>query len=256
MLVAGLTLAPWAMATSETDVAVPAAEAFVRDAADETLIPVLSPTRWERKGQGTVVYLDGKAVFTFLGDEGAIANRVVQRLMTLRAQGALRSDRITPARHGGRYAVTVGSTPLIEIEDAFARKQGARAGDLTLRYVNTLRNHLGGLPIQVQASRGLLPGARNGVGKASWYGGLFHGRRAANGERFDMHAHTAAHKTLPFGTLLLVTNLANGKTTLVRVTDRGPYSHGRALDVSRAAAEALGMVRSGVARVRYTILQH
>ena len=262
VLAASLTLAPWAIATPESDgPSLPVAESmgslsdsFPMDETEEPALPLLPSTRWERKGQATHVTLDGKLLFTFAGDDGAIAMPVVQRLVTLKRQGALRSDRVTPARHGSRYAVRVGGTTLLEIDDAFARKQGARAGALTLTYVNMLRNHLGGVPIQVQASRGLLPGARNGEGKASWYGGLFHGRRAASGERFDMHAHTAAHKTLPFGTLLLVTNLANGQTTLVRVTDRGPYAHGRTLDVSRAAAEALGMVRSGVARVRYTIL--
>lgn len=263
VLATSLTLAPWAIATPESDGAVlpaePTGTLAVEDLRDlgvgaEQTAPVISPIRWEFTGKGTQVFLDGKLLFTFTGDDGAIAARAVNRLMTLKRQGALRSDRVTPARQGSRYAVRVGGTTVIEIDDAFARKQGSRAGALTLSYVNTLRDHLGGMPIQVQASRGLLPGARNGIGHASWYGGLFHGRRAASGERFDMHAHTAAHKTLPFGTLLLVTNLANGRTTLVRVTDRGPYAHGRTLDVSRAAAEALDMVRSGVAQVRYTIL--
>lgn len=265
VLAASLTLAPWAIANPESDGAFhPAAEPMgalavedpsLLDEDAEPAAPVLSPLRWEHTSKGTQVLLDGKLLFTFVGDDGVIAARAVYRLMALKRQGALRSDKVTPARQGERFAVRVGSTTVIEIDDAFARKQGTRAGALTLSYVNALRGHLGGMPIQVQASRGLLPGARNGIGNASWYGGLFHGRRAASGERFDMHAHTAAHKTLPFGTLLLVTNLANGKTTLVRVTDRGPYSHGRTLDVSRAAAEALGMIRSGVAQVRYTILK-
>jgi len=262
LMAASLIVAPRAVATPESPAtSLPLAEPMASlasdlqlDEADAPLAPLLPATRWERQGKATRVFLDGRLLFTFAGDEGAIASAVVQRLESLKRQGALRSDRITPARQGGRYAVRVGSSTVLEVDDAFASKQGARAGALTLTYVNTLRNHLGGVPIQVQASRGLLPGARNAEGKASWYGGLFHGRRAASGERFDMHAHTAAHKTLPFGTLLLVTNLSNGKTTLVRVTDRGPYAHGRTLDVSRAAAEALGMVRSGVARVRYTIL--
>lgn len=266
-LATSLSFAPWALATSQNEIVsldLPTVEAMAGlqaplepalSAAAEPLPPVAAPIRWEQTPAGSRVYLDGKVLFSFAGDEGAIAARVVHRLSTLKRQGALRSDRVTPARHGSRYAVRIGSTGVIEIDEAFARQQGSRAGALTLSYVNTLRNRLGGVPIQVQASRGLLPGARNGVGKASWYGGMFHGRRAASGERFDMNAHTAAHKSLPFGTLLLVTNLANGKTTLVRVTDRGPYAHGRSLDVSRAAAEALGMVRSGVARVRYTILK-
>lgn len=83
-------------------------------------------------------------------------------------------------------------------------------------------------------------------GKASWYGPRFHGRRTASGERYDMHALTAAHKTLPFGTVVRVRSLVNGKEVDVRITDRGPFSRGRVIDLSRAAAEALGMLGLGV----------
>ncbi len=83
-------------------------------------------------------------------------------------------------------------------------------------------------------------------GQASWYGPRFHGRRTASGERYDMHAFTAAHKTLPFGTLVRVRSLATGREVDVRITDRGPFSRGRVIDLSRAAAEALGMLSLGV----------
>lgn len=79
------------------------------------------------------------------------------------------------------------------------------------------------------------------TGTASWYGNKFHGRRTANGERYNMHAYTAAHKSLPFGTILRVTNLDNDKSVLVRVNDRGPYVRGRIIDLSRAAAEEIGV---------------
>jgi rare lipoprotein A len=90
-------------------------------------------------------------------------------------------------------------------------------------------------------------------GVASWYGPGFHGRKTASGEKFDTHELTAAHKTLPFGTLLLVTNLENGKTTIVRVNDRGPYAHGRIIDLSLAAKTELEM--GGLAKVRIEIAQ-
>lgn len=219
--------------------------------------PAVGPARPRARvvAQGREVRLDGKLVFRYASDDGTHARVVAQRLETLMRQGALRSDRVTPARRGKRYVVSVGPVPVIEVDDALARREGETPSALTLRYVNALRQALGGMPIQVQASRGLLPGVRSGVGVASWYGGAFHGRRAASGERFDMHAYTAAHRTLPFGTLLLVTNIRNGKTALVRITDRGPYAHGRTLDLSRGAAEALGMLGAGVARVRYAILK-
>ncbi len=86
-----------------------------------------------------------------------------------------------------------------------------------------------------------------GRGKASWYGPGFHGRLTANGERFNTNAYTAAHKTLPFGTKVKVTNARTGKSVVVRINDRGPYAHGRVIDLSKASARAIDI--SGVADV-------
>ena len=94
----------------------------------------------------------------------------------------------------------------------------------------------------------------NESGMASWYGPGFHGKRTANGEAYDQHAMTAAHRTLPMPSVVRVTNLSNGNTVILRVNDRGPFAHNRIIDVSRAAAERLDMVRSGVASVRVEIL--
>ncbi|MBA7479006.1 Endolytic peptidoglycan transglycosylase RlpA [subsurface metagenome] len=87
-------------------------------------------------------------------------------------------------------------------------------------------------------------------GLASWYGGKFQGRQTANGEIFDTNKFTAAHKTLAFGTVVKVTNLENGKSTVVRINDRGPFIPGRIIDLSRAAAVAIGLAGKGVAKVR------
>ncbi len=87
------------------------------------------------------------------------------------------------------------------------------------------------------------------VGVASWYGGIFQGRQTASGETYNTHAYTCAHRTLPFGTRLQVTNLANGKTVEVRVNDRGPYASDRIVDLTWAAAHELGMIQDGTARV-------
>lgn len=92
-------------------------------------------------------------------------------------------------------------------------------------------------------------------GRASFYGLRFKGRPTASGEIFDPQAMTAAHRTLPFGTRLLVTNTVNGRSVVVRINDRGPYTHGRILDLSRAAAERLEMIRSGTAPVRLEYLE-
>lgn len=91
------------------------------------------------------------------------------------------------------------------------------------------------------------------VGTASWYGPKFHRRRTANGERFDMYGLTAAHKTLPFGTRVWVTNLRNGRSLVLRINDRGPFVGNRVIDVSYGAAKRLGFLKSGLARVRVRI---
>jgi rare lipoprotein A len=89
---------------------------------------------------------------------------------------------------------------------------------------------------------------------ASWYGGSFHGKQAANGELFDMEALTAAHRTLPLGSVIRVVNLANGKYLHVRVTDRGPYVNNRILDLSHGAAARLGMLERGLSHVRIQLV--
>ncbi|SUT95040.1 septal ring lytic transglycosylase RlpA family protein [Actinobacillus lignieresii] len=91
-------------------------------------------------------------------------------------------------------------------------------------------------------------------GVASYYADKFNGRRTANGERFSNSAMTAAHKTLPFGTLVEVTNTRNGRSVVVRVNDRGPYAHARVVDLSKAAARQLGMHGSGTAHVKLAVL--
>jgi rare lipoprotein A len=93
------------------------------------------------------------------------------------------------------------------------------------------------------------------IGVASWYGQEFHGRPTSSREVFDMNDMTAAHKTLPFGTYLMVTNLDNDRSAVVRVNDRGPFVRGRVLDLSYAAARVLGVVGPGTARVRLETLR-
>ena len=93
-------------------------------------------------------------------------------------------------------------------------------------------------------------GGYNAEGEASYYGAKHQGKRTASGERFDMNQLTAAHRTLPFGTRVRVTNLNNDKSVLVRINDRGPYARRRIIDLSRKAAQQLDMLRSGVAPVR------
>jgi len=92
------------------------------------------------------------------------------------------------------------------------------------------------------------------IGQASWYGKAHHGQRTASGERFDMHALTAAHRTLPFGTIVRVTVLTSRRSVNVRINDRGPYRRDRIIDLSYEAARELGTVAGGTVRVEITVI--
>lgn len=105
------------------------------------------------------------------------------------------------------------------------------------------------------ASHTIDPHGYDKTGTASYYGAAHHGKRTASGERFDQHGLTAAHRELPFGTRVKVTNITNDRSVVLRINDRGPHTRGRLIDVSREAAEQLGMLRSGTAKVRVQSLE-
>jgi rare lipoprotein A len=140
------------------------------------------------------------------------------------------------------------------------------APETALQTANRLRRLLGGaepivaLPTALQVARvnafdaaTTIKRIRGGI--ASWYGPGFHGRPTANGERFNQNALTAAHRTLPFGTRVKVTNLRNGQSVVVRINDRGPFTGGRVIDLSAGAARAIGIHSSGVGNVALDIVQ-
>lgn len=120
-------------------------------------------------------------------------------------------------------AVVLGLMPILTMDDAAQAQMGQPAAIYTQR------------------------------GEASWYGPGFHGRKTASGERFNQHGLTAAHRKLPLGTKARVTNLDNGKTVEVKINDRGPYVRGRIIDLSKAAAERLGMKDAGTTPVRLEV---
>ena len=128
-------------------------------------------------------------------------------------------------------------------------REGAEPG------VNAEGSRPGAAKAKRDGPPGILPGAGYvEEGNASWYGIPFHGRHASNGEVYDMHKLTAAHRTLPFDTKVRVTNLANGKSTIVRITDRGPFVAGRIIDLSMAAALEIDSIGAGVVPVRIEVL--
>ncbi len=107
-------------------------------------------------------------------------------------------------------------------------------------------------PVPNRSSRNLLTiqYKERGTMRASWYGPRFHGRFTANGEIYDQNAMTAAHKSMKFGTILRITNLRSNKSVIVRINDRGPYIPGRHIDLSKAAAEELDVIKNGVKRLK------
>ena len=114
---------------------------------------------------------------------------------------------------------------------------------LTALFVGVTTSH-------AELSRRANDAAFQQVGTASWYGPGFHGKRTASGERFDQNALTAAHRKLPLGSVVKVTNLDNGRSIVVAINDRGPYTKGRVIDLSKGAARKLGIVDDGIAKVR------
>lgn len=199
------------------------------------------------------VYVRVQRVLSLAGDDGTRANAIAEALNKAYAKGGLRPDMITPGRRGNNYVILAGREPLITIDEKLAVSQGARPATLVLSWIDNMRTAMGGVPFAQQASRGGAFFAGTRIGHASWYGPGFNGRRAASGERFDQNMMTAAHKTLPFGTLLLVTNLRSQRSCIVRINDRGPYVAGREIDLSAAAARTIGV--GGVATVRIDILR-
>lgn len=240
---------------------------------DVSNLPAVT-VRTAEDGSTASVYINSQEVAKIRSAAGGLsasqrANLMASRLNQFMSHGGNIRD-IKPAEANGAIMIRAGQQALVTIDAQTAQKSGVDAKVLAFLWTNHLRTALGA-PALVRdntlvASRGLspmmgdrpapLPGfkpfAMTGQimkGFASWYGPGFHGRRSASGERFDMNAQTAAHKTLPFNTVVKVTNAWNGRSTLVRITDRGPYAHGRVMDLSRGAANAIGMLSSGTAPV-------
>lgn len=167
--------------------------------------------------------------------------------------------------NGGAVA-KYGNKVLFSIDKETAEAQRLTGFALAYKWVNNVRVALGSPALNKEipdtiASRSLNPvslartifntdGIMQQAGNASWYGGRFHGRRAADGSVFNTFSMTAAHKTLPFGTMVKVTNLKNGKKCIVKINDRGPFVRGRIIDLSTAAARQIGILSSGVGQVK------
>ena len=165
------------------------------------------------------------------------------------------------------YSITINNEELVRVnENTILPDTTRNPAQDALQATNRLRRLMGNAP-PLQEIEGLPaappprqvavgPIRREIRGVASWYGPGFHGNRSASGERYNQNALTAAHRSLPFGTKVRVTNLNNGRSVVVRINDRGPYVRGRAIDLSAAAARSLGMIQSGVAPVQIEVLDN
>lgn len=175
-------------------------------------------------------------------------------LNDLRQQKVFQSDAILPVltkqNKALQYEIWHKDTFLMRVEPAW-RKPGESGLQSVIRLTNTLRQNTGGRPLSVAQIRSK---THHQQGKASWYGGFFHGRLTANGERYDVDKLTAAHKKLPFGTRVLVTNTQTQKSVVVKINDRGPFVGERIIDLSPAAFEKIGNLGQGVMTVKITVL--
>jgi hypothetical protein len=222
------------------------------------------------------------------------AKRLYQSLLDLSDdEFARKVSSIRPEKEEGRYLLKVSNEPLMVLEGETISQFSKKPEELIFDFSNRTKRSLGGIPDKPESFEPLLtlirqqqaekeqlvkegvlkeesskivkvpdeeipakkPSPVHQIGFASWYGGRFHGRRAADGSIFNTHAMTAAHKTLPFGTLVRVTNKKNHRSCIVKITDRGPFVRGRVIDLSRHAAKELEMLGSGVTPVSLQILE-
>lgn len=199
-------------------------------------------------------------------DPIARATAIAARLNQLQRDG-VDANKITVRWHqtnsGDQFLVEANKQTIVAVDPQTILPDSTRdPGQDALQVANRLRRLFGNAaPLREIANRpnrapqqiAIGPVRIRMTGMASWYGPGFHGNMSASGERFNQNALTAAHRTLPFGTIVQVTNLDNGRTVSVRINDRGPFSGDRVIDLSAGAARVLGLIQSGVAPVRLEV---
>lgn len=234
--------------------------------ATQTMSPEVVSRMWmDGDNQVAAVYVNGRELVAFRSKQGAVcaadqAEDLAVRLQEMVNDRKFDVNQLLPTREGDRIAIKLDGSTIFSFEG------GSRSDDSTslesgVKIVNALRSAYGEplLPLSFTGTNATdlaAAGSSRFSGHASWYGGKFHGRRCSDGSRFDMNGLSAAHKTLPFGTKLLVVNRRTGNSVVVEVKDRGPFIAGRVLDLSRGAAHKLNMLGSGVAMVDCVVLSN
>lgn len=226
-----------------------------------TVIQVLPQT-----DDTTSLFVNGTEILRFSGEVADMDSYTRVKTIAERLYGLLQNDKqaaseFQPALVNGIAVMQAGKEVLVTVDKETAETVQEEPLKLSLLYTNRLRQALGATSLDDKALAAIEKEspAYRGTGKvqsgmASWYGPGFHGRRAADGSRFNQYAMTAAHKTLPFGTIVRVVNKRTNKSCYVKITDRGPYAHGRIIDLSRKAAKTIGLLGSGVAKVTVEIV--
>jgi len=253
-------------------------------AAWATNIPDLDPeviaTSWEEEqDRYASVTLNGKEVIRFKEcgsnrSAEALVEDVAAKLDDLVKDSRFEPDRLLPAKDGDMVALRLDGNTVIEFPAANivdnAKGTGLSPLESSLKLANAIRGSFGAttLPqsflkvVEIAQDGGasampstISKGVGHFSGSASWYGGKFHGRKTSDGTRYDQEGLTAAHRSLPFGTKLLVMNRKTGDSCVVKVNDRGPFVGGRVIDLSKGAAKQLNMLDSGVALVDCMVLE-
>ncbi len=284
------TQAPTASSAPAAEVTTVASKVGERQATAPTATRAIATLhRHEKQGREAItVYLRGIPILTFMGthaaqpagvkvaaasggappeqttlsDAAQQATVLTARLNQLYEQGFdANLVRVRWDEQHQRYHIYADKEHLLTLNSQILLPENQqRSDENALRIANLIRRQLGNAPAltNVEGSENTVvalgPIRMQMTGLASWYGPGFHGARTANGERFNQDAMTAAHKTLPFGTRVRVTNLHNGRSVIVRINDRGPFTPGREIDLSRGAAAAIGLIGAGVGPVRIDVL--
>ncbi len=184
--------------------------------------------------------------------------KIAQILNQLLNEKKLRSDKILPAVRGNKYIARVDDKVIFSVDENSAKTMKKDPAQLTMKWVNNIRLALGGNQVGYKVSRGLsAPSRGSTIGYASWYGNEFHGRPTSSGELYNVNKLTAAHRTLPLGTSVLVTNVSNGRSVIVRINDRGPFSDtkNRIMDLSQSAFKSISPLGAGVTKIRIDVLK-
>ncbi len=224
-------------------------------------IPVLTFLGGELPTHGDSKAIEAEENLADIQDPVVQANAVANQLATLASEADASELRVRWDDDQELFVIAWGEQDLIAFnqQTMLAGSTEDPAED-ALQAANRLRRLLGnasplteieGRPEPVVAANTV---ASSYTGIASWYGPGFHGRRSASGEVFNQHAFTAAHRTLPFGTRVRVTNVSTGQQVVVRINDRGPFGHGRIIDLSAGAAAEIGLRRMGVGQVQVEVL--